>query len=72
MDSENRSLSEMKTTIVYGSPRKKGNTSSLLAPFMDELGKGGAKIDFLMYMRRGLPAAGSVWAARRIRSGLFV
>lgn len=36
----------MKTTIVYGSPRKKGNTASLLTPFMDELEKGGAQIDY--------------------------
>ncbi len=29
----------MKATIIYGSPRKKGNTAALLAPFMDELRK---------------------------------
>ena len=36
----------MKFTVVYGSPRKKGNTAALLAPFMDELEKNGAKLDF--------------------------
>ena len=29
----------MKATIIYGSPRKRGNTAALLAPFMDELQK---------------------------------
>lgn len=36
----------MKVTIVFGSPRKKGNTASLLAPFMDELEKAGAELSF--------------------------
>jgi len=36
----------MKVTLVFGSPRKNGNTASLLAPFMDELEKAGAEIDF--------------------------
>ena len=30
----------MKFTIIFGSPRKQGNTASLLAPFMDEIKKG--------------------------------
>ncbi|MDO5134072.1 MAG: flavodoxin family protein [Eubacteriales bacterium] len=34
----------MKTLILFGSPRKKGNTAALLKPFMDELQKGGAEI----------------------------
>ncbi len=36
----------MKATIIFGSPRKKGNTMSLLIPFMDELEKAGVSIDF--------------------------
>ena len=36
----------MKATVVFGSPRKSGNTASLLSPFMDELEKAGAKIDY--------------------------
>ena len=36
----------MKVTVIFGSPRKGGNTASLLAPFMDELKKHGAEIDF--------------------------
>ena len=36
----------MKVTVVFGSPRKNGNTASLLAPFMDELAKAGAELEF--------------------------
>ena len=36
----------MKVTVIFGSPRKNGNTASLLAPFMDELKNNGAEIDF--------------------------
>ena len=36
----------MKFTIVFGSPRKSGNTASLLAPFMDELKKNGAEVEY--------------------------
>lgn len=36
----------MKVTIIFGSPRKNGNTASLLAPFMDELEKNGAEIEY--------------------------
>ena len=35
----------MKVTVVFGSPRKSGNTASLLAPFIDELKKSGAETD---------------------------
>lgn len=34
----------MKYCILMGSPRKKGNTSSLLVPFIDELKKSGAEV----------------------------
>ena len=37
----------MKFTVIFGSPRKNGNTASLVAPFMDELKKNGAEIDYL-------------------------
>ena len=33
-----------KVCILFGSPRKNGNTSSLLIPFMDELNKAGADV----------------------------
>ena len=36
----------MKITIIFGSPRKKGNTASLLSPFMDELKKAGAELEY--------------------------
>ena len=36
----------MKATIIYGSPRKKGNTAALLAPFIDELQKNGVSVDY--------------------------
>ena len=36
----------MKVTVIFGSPRKNGNTASLLAPFMDELKNNGAEIEF--------------------------
>ena len=36
----------MKVTVVFGSPRKKGNTAALLSPFMDELKMRGAEIDY--------------------------
>lgn len=36
----------MKFTIIFGSPRKKGNTASLLEPFMDELKSNGADVEY--------------------------
>lgn len=36
----------MKATIIYGSPRKKGNTAALLAPLMEELEKNGVILDY--------------------------
>ena len=36
----------MKACIIFGSPRKSGNTASLTAPFTDELKKLGAKVEF--------------------------
>ncbi len=36
----------MKATVIFGSPRKNGNTASLLAPFMDELEKAGAELEY--------------------------
>lgn len=36
----------MKFTIIFGSPRKQGNTASLLAPFMDELKANGAEVEY--------------------------
>jgi len=36
----------MKVLILFGSPRKKGNTASLLSPFMDELKKCGADVAY--------------------------
>lgn len=36
----------MKATIIYGSPRKKGNTAALLAPFMEELKKNRVILDY--------------------------
>lgn len=34
-----------KVTVVFGSPRKQGNTASLLKPFMEEMRAAGAEID---------------------------
>lgn len=36
----------MKFTIIFGSPRKNGNTATLLAPFMEELKANGAELDY--------------------------
>ncbi len=36
----------MKFTVIFGSPRKNGNTASLTAPFVDELKKNGAEVDY--------------------------
>lgn len=37
----------MRAAIIYGSPRKKGNTAALLGcPFMDELHKNGVSVDY--------------------------
>lgn len=36
----------MKVTVIFGSPRKKGNTASLLSHVMDELQKLGAGIEY--------------------------
>lgn len=36
----------MKTLILFGSPRKTGNTAALLAPFTEELENGGAEIRY--------------------------
>ena len=49
----------MKFTVIFGSPRKNGNTASLVAPFMDELKKNGAEIDYF-----------DVWAVRKIKQKL--
>ena len=35
----------MKVTVIFGSPRKNGNTASLLKPFVDELRCAGAEVD---------------------------
>ena len=35
----------MKVTVVFGSPRKNGNTASLLAPFVEELRNSGAETE---------------------------
>ena len=35
----------MKVTVVFGSPRKQGNTASLLQPFMEELKCSGVEIE---------------------------
>ena len=37
----------MKCTVIFGSPRKNGNTISLTRPFMDELTKLGAEVEFI-------------------------
>ena len=37
----------MRTMILFGSPRKKGNTFSLLRPFIDELEKNGSDVELL-------------------------
>jgi len=40
----------MKICILMGSPRKKGNTAALLAPFCEELQKTGAETEvFWLY-----------------------
>lgn len=36
----------MKFTIIFGSPRKNGNTAALLEPFMDELKAHGVEMDY--------------------------
>ena len=36
----------MKVTVIFGSPRKNGNTASLLSHVMDELQKLGAGIEY--------------------------
>lgn len=37
----------MKYCILMGSPRKSGNTASILAPFLRELDESGASIDYI-------------------------
>lgn len=36
----------MKATVIFGSPRKSGNTASLLSPFMQKLRETGIKADY--------------------------
>lgn len=36
----------MRAAIIYGSPRKKGNTAALLTPFMEELKKHDVILDY--------------------------
>ena len=36
----------MKVCVIYGSPRKNGNTATLLKPFLEELTKAGAWVAF--------------------------
>jgi len=38
----------MKIYILMGSPRRKGNTASLLAPFIEELSDCGAEHDLMV------------------------
>lgn len=46
----------MKCVILMGSPRKKGNTASLLKPFMDELSSCGGECDLVwLYDKNILP-----------------
>lgn len=33
----------MRVLVIFGSPRKQGNTASILAPFVDEMGKLGSE-----------------------------
>lgn len=51
----------MRVTIIYGSPRKKGNTASLLSPFMDELKKKDTVID---YFDSQAASAGGHWQGK--------
>ncbi len=44
----------MKCTIVFGSPRKKGNTASLLHPFIEELKSNGMKVDYYDVYEKGI------------------
>lgn len=37
----------MKATIIFGSPRKNGNTASLLKPFMQKLKDSGTEIEYI-------------------------
>ena len=37
----------MRTLILFGSPRKRGNTITLLRPFIDELEKNGSDVELL-------------------------
>lgn len=37
----------MRYTILMGSPRKNGNTASLLKPFIEELEKSGGEVDYI-------------------------
>lgn len=36
----------MKVTVIFGSPRKQGNTASLLKPFLDELASMGVETEY--------------------------
>lgn len=62
----------MKAAIIYGSPRKKGNTAALLEPFMRELEENGVELDYFDVYEKILPDAEPVWFARRIIQELAV
>ena len=45
----------LKFTIIFGSPRKQGNTASLLVPFIDELEKNGVEVDYFDVYEQNIP-----------------
>ena len=44
---DNNAENAMRILIIYGSPRKSGNTASLLKPFMEEAEALGAQVEFM-------------------------
>lgn len=49
----------MKCAVLFGSPRKEGNTASLLAPFVEELKVLGAEVEYIdLYEKQIEPCLG--------------
>ena len=57
----------MKCTVLFGSPRKEGNTAALLAPFVSELTALGVEVEHIdLYNKRIEPCLGCMTCQDRL------
>ena len=61
----------MKTMILFGSPRKNGNTISLLLPFLDELEKAGSGIEFFDVYESDIAACRACFGCQKDKDRVY-